>query len=456
MPADDSARALHVLGLACVASAYGGEGHRVSELSAVAARFRTDGSPVVCFLAEFVEGVGGYFGGAYGTAGRAFPAALAHADAADTAGSSELPGLLLLAGAAALFLGDDRTAEQLNHRLATRARQMGALPLVNEVLPRLAMNHIAMGRWSSASADLNEGIGLAHEIGQQQVLAHLLSVKALLAGLRGDAGECRDSAERARELAADRRLVHVDQTARWALLLLDLAGGRYDEAYLHARAMPHLPLGHWAGPERIEAAARAGRREEAEAWLADFGAWAEHFDIGWARSATLRCRALFADESTQELALLADALEQAKPSSRPFEQARTRLAYGEALRRNGRRVEARTHLHAALDRFDELGAAVWGERAREQLRASGQTARRRQTDDRPQLTQQELQIARFVAQGLSNREVAAHLFLSTRTIEFHLRKVFAKLGITSRTQLAHVDLDPGGHPFAPPMASVER
>jgi ATP/maltotriose-dependent transcriptional regulator MalT len=317
---------------------------------------------------------------------------------------------------------------------------MGALPLVNDVMPRLAMSHISMGRWSSASADLSEGIQLAKEIGQHQVLAHMLAVQALLAGLRGDSDACRGGAERARELAADRQLVHVEHTARWAQLVLELADGRHGEAYLHARQMSHLPIGHWAGPERIEAAARAGHRDDASAWLGDFGAWAAHSDAGWARAATLRCRALLADDPGEQLGLLDEALALAA-GARPFEQARTRLAYGEALRRTGQRVEARSHLRAALECFDDLGAAVWAERAREQLRASGQTARRRATDSGPRLTQQELQIARFVAQGLSNRDVAAQLFVSPRTIEFHLRKVFTKLGIASRTQLAHIDLD---------------
>jgi ATP/maltotriose-dependent transcriptional regulator MalT len=424
----------------------------VPEISGIASRFPADRSPLVSFLARFVEGTEGYFAGAYDVAADAFRSALRYADAADEAGSARLPGLLLLAGAAALFLGDDVAAEQLNHRLASRAREMGALPLVNEVMPRLAMSHIAMGRWSSASADLSEGIRLAQEIGQHQVLAHMLSVQAMLAGLRGDADSCRHGAEQARDLAAARQLVHVEHTARWAVLLLELAAGRADEAYLHARQMPLLPIGHWAGPERIEAAARAGHHEDASAWLDDFAAWAEHSDSAWARAATLRCRALLTEVPGEQLDLLGDALALAG-GSRPIEEARTRLAYGEALRRNGQRVESRIHLRAALDRFDDLGAAVWAERAREQLRASGQTARRRTTDSGPQLTQQELQIARFVAQGLSNRDVAAQLFLSPRTIEFHLRKVFAKLGIASRTQLAHIDLDTGGHKLEQPAGA---
>lgn len=443
LPEGEVSRALHMLGLACVASAYGGQADRVDQVAAAADRLRVDGSPPAHFLERFVAGARSYFAGDYAAAARSFRTALEGADAADAAGSAELPGLLLLAGAAALFLGDDATAEQLNQRLADRSREMGALPLVNEVLPRLAMNQIAMGRWSSASAELSEGIRLATQIGQHQVLAHMLSVSALIAALRGDDGECRGLAEQTRELARARQLVHVEQTARWALLLLELGEGRCDEAFLHARQIPHLPLGHWSGPERIEAAARSGHHREANAWLTDFGAWAEHSGTTWARSATMRCQALLTEDMAEKRQLLGQALALASTDARPFEQARNQLAFGEVLRRSGQRVEARTHLRAALDRFENLGAAVWVERAREQLRASGQTAHRRPTDSTRLLTQQELQIARFVARGLSNREVAAQLFLSPRTIDFHLRKVFAKLGVTSRTQLANVELDPG-------------
>jgi DNA-binding NarL/FixJ family response regulator len=131
----------------------------------------------------------------------------------------------------------------------------------------------------------------------------------------------------------------------------------------------------------------------------------------------------------------------AAPGRRPYERARTELAFGETLRRSRRRVEAREHLRTALQGFEQLGAEHWAERAREELRASGQTARRREPSTREDLTQQELQITRLVAQGLSNREVAAQLFLSPRTIDFHLRNVFRKLGVTSRMQLAQLDLE---------------
>ena len=126
---------------------------------------------------------------------------------------------------------------------------------------------------------------------------------------------------------------------------------------------------------------------------------------------------------------------------RPFERARTHLAYGEFLRRSRRRVDAREQLRSALHIFGDLGARPWERRAEQELRASGETARKRDDPVSVTLTAQERQVAGFVAEGLSNRDVAAKLFLSPRTIDFHLRNVFAKTGISSRSELARITLE---------------
>src|SRR5262249_4911804 len=138
--------------------------------------------------------------------------------------------------------------------------------------------------------------------------------------------------------------------------------------------------------------------------------------------------------------------------ARPFDLARIHLLYGEHLRRERRRTDARSELRAAIDAFDRLRAEPWAERARTELRASGAAARKRDPSTVSQLTPQQLQIARFVAEGLSNKEVAAQLFLSPRTIDAHLRNVFSKLGVTSRTQLARIALGPAQ--AAAPLATV--
>jgi DNA-binding NarL/FixJ family response regulator len=125
-------------------------------------------------------------------------------------------------------------------------------------------------------------------------------------------------------------------------------------------------------------------------------------------------------------------------AGRTVDRARTSLAYGEFLRRSRRRVDARGHLRAALEVFDEVGAEPWAERARQELRASGETARKRDVSTTEELTPQELQTARLVAQGLSNREVAERLFVSPRTVEYHLSNAYQKLGLRSRGELAQL------------------
>jgi DNA-binding CsgD family transcriptional regulator len=199
-----------------------------------------------------------------------------------------------------------------------------------------------------------------------------------------------------------------------------------------------------SGLDLIEAAVRAGEVATAHDWLDYYEAWAERAGAAWARAVALHGRALLADDEEESERLFEAALDMHAQAARPFERARAQLAFGEFLRRARRPRDARQHLRAALDGFAAVGAELWAERARVELRASGQTARRRVAATRDQLTEQELQIAHFVAQGLSNREVAAQLFLSPRTIAAHLRNIFRKLGITSRTELARLQLESVG------------
>jgi DNA-binding CsgD family transcriptional regulator len=153
-----------------------------------------------------------------------------------------------------------------------------------------------------------------------------------------------------------------------------------------------------------------------------------------------RCRALLAGPDEAD-AHYEESLRHHDEGRRPFERARTEFAYGEFLRRAGRRVAARAHLRRALTTFDDLGARPWSDRARQELRASGESIRRQGPSAPPKLTAQELQVAKLVTRGLSNREVAAQLFISPRTVDFHLRNVFTKLGVSSRGQLAHQELE---------------
>src|SRR6185312_5753262 len=165
--------------------------------------------------------------------------------------------------------------------------------------------------------------------------------------------------------------------------------------------------------------------------------WARGSENPVALALLARCEALVEDDQAephwQRAVELADSLA-------PVEQGRTMLLYGEWLRRQRRRVDARRHLRVALDLFGRVGVPAWEARARAERRASGETARKRDPSTRDQLTPQELQIARLVSTGKTNPEVAAQLFLSPRTIDYHLRKVYAKLEISSRAELAALDL----------------
>ncbi len=436
----DSERALYMLGIGSVAGAYGGDREAIIAMAESVDAIPTNDSPVARFLSEYVSGVSIYFTDDFARAGRKLRSAMELADEADAAGAAGFPGLLIIAGAAALFLGDERAARDFHSRLVARTRDSGALTLFTQTVPRLALSDICEGHLQSAAATLREGLVMATEIDQPQVIGHVLSELAMIAALRGNEEECRALVAQSRERAVAHQLLHVNNLAEWALLLLGLGRGHADDALVAARQIAELPIALWAGLDRIEAAVRAGDADTAADWLTRFEAWAEGGGVGWARAVLLHCRALVCEDDDEAGRLFAAALKAHDGTGRPFERARTELACGEFLRRARHRVQAREHLRAALDGFETLGAAPWAERARFELRASGQTARKRDPSTLDELTAQEVQIAHFVAQGLTNREVAAQLFLSPRTIDFHLRNVFRKLGIASRTELARLDL----------------
>src|SRR5262249_31104839 len=194
----------------------------------------------------------------------------------------------------------------------------------------------------------------------------------------------------------------------------------------------------------VEAAARSNRLDEIADRLARYESWVKRFPTPSRLALLARVRAIAAGSAAEPHFI--EALERASALT-PVRQGRTQPLYGERLRRGRRRVEARAHLRSAVDAFDQLGdVGPWEERARMELRASGETARKRNSSPLGELTPQELQIARLAADGLTNREIGAQLFLSPRTIDYHLRKVFTKLRIASRTDLARVRL--GGHASA--------
>jgi DNA-binding CsgD family transcriptional regulator len=228
-----------------------------------------------------------------------------------------------------------------------------------------------------------------------------------------------------------------------SLGFLELGYGRVETAIRHldqvARAMERQGVGEpaavqWA-PDLIEALVRAGRTEQAEHALGALERQALATGRTWALAAAARCRGLLAGEEGYEPELR-EALAWHEQTPTPFERARTELCLGERCRRTRRRAEARLWLHAALETFERLGAEPWAERARQELVASGEQAPRRAVPGAHELTPQELQVALVVARGATNREAAAALFLSPKTIETHLGRVYRKLQVRSRTELA--------------------
>ena len=361
------------------------------------------------------------------------------------AATTDEPQLVFWGSVAAILLGDDRAWGALATRAIGLARARGALGLLAESLSVRSLHLFLAQRFDGAAAAAAEGAELARELGAQNFTTLPTNVLAAVAAIRGQDEEAVRRAAETMERATVHGLARQAAMAAWALAHLDLARGRWAEALERLMAMSDVRPGHGdallaviALPDTIEAAVRAGQRERALALLPAFEAWAEGAGAAWARPRLAGYRAILAegDEATahfeEALALAEDA--------RPFDLARIRLLYGEHLRRERRRTAAREHLRAAIEAFERLGAVPWAERARAELRATGETARKRDPSTAAQLTPQERQVARFVAQGLSNKEVAAQLYLSPRTIDAHLRNAFAKLGVTSRTQLARLDL----------------
>jgi DNA-binding CsgD family transcriptional regulator len=441
----DGERALELLNLASVAAFYADDVAAAVTIAELARKVDVGDTPFARALVELLVGIGAHYEGDLGRAAASLRSAVSIEAELESDPLDARRVALLFGGRAAFYLGDDEAARRSAQLAAAQMRAEGALGLLTPILPRLVHAEMWAGRWPAASANAREGLRLAREIGQFDLVAYQLVLLALIAAHRGAEDECRSLAAEGYELASARGLAVVASLANWALALLELELGRSEEAFLRAREISTTPaVLFMTGLDLIEAAVRAGEVATAHDWLDYYEAWAERAGAAWARAVALHGRALLADDEEESERLFEAALDMHAQAARPFERARAQLAFGEFLRRARRPRDARQHLRAALDGFAAVGAELWAERTRVELRASGKTARRRVAATRDQLTEQELQIAHFVAQGLSNREVAAQLFLSPRTIAAHLRNIFRKLGITSRTELARLQLESVG------------
>ena len=379
---------------------------------------------------------------------------VARADAARTAAGRTgagrtAPGLdLMTVCGATLIIGRDDETVRLAEQLVAEARALGAVGALPTLLFFLAEGELFAGRRQEALAHATESLRIAEDIGQTQWAAQMHSFLAWTAAVTGD--EEAVAAAVGRSLAAG---VAGRPWSAWALALLDLGRGRAEEClsrleslvtgrqWFHVSAMRSVP-------DLVEAAVRLREPERATAPFARFRSWAERVDRPWAAALVLRCEALLGSEAEAEERYLA-ALKLHAEQPRPWEQARTELLYGEWLRRGRRRSEARAPLRSALRTFEQSEATPWAERARTELGASGSAAPEREAPGPlAQLTPQESQIVRLAAQGLSNRDIAAQLFLSSRTVGYHLYKAYPKLGVAARGELPGL-LATAGAPSAP-------
>jgi DNA-binding CsgD family transcriptional regulator len=431
----DPVRGLRMLALAGEAASLAFDPDAVQEAGRLAGQFAGDEDREAGFLRDLVVGFGHVFAGRPGRAVAPLDRAVGR-----VAGFDDTE-LLLLGWRAALYLGDDAAAQRLAATAAAHARDVGNVGLIAVAAgERLALTDVLAGRWDAAVATTAEACELASATGQDELVPLVSVWAALVPALRGEQEECRARGGRLLADAARRRMALVDDAARWVLALLELAVGTAGSAVERLSAVRHPLVATLAGLDRVEAAVQAGRADLASAWLGQLRRHAEHTGRPSALARAAHGRALLADGAEAEHAF-AEALDHHERANRPFERARTELAFGVALRRDRRRAAARPHLRAAFDRFEQLGADPWAQRAQDELRACGQTVRRREVGSAARLTPQELQVARFVADGLSNADVAARLFLSRRTVDFHLRNVFTKLGISSRTELVRFVVD---------------
>lgn len=341
------------------------------------------------------------------------------------------PRELVQACGIGLAAGQDREVGETAMSLVAESRALGSIGVLPTLLFFLAETELFHGRHRDALTTATEGLGIARDTGQGHWVSQMNGFLAYLAAVEGDDERCVRHVDEA--LASG---VAGTRWTLWARGMLDLGHGRVEAALsrLEPMAGGHHVAETRCVPDLVEAAVRLGAPDRAAGAFTRYREWARYTRQPWAEALVLRCRALLEDSEEHFTAAL-------KLEGRPFEQARTALLYGEWLRRMRRKADARTHLRTALETFERLEAAPWAGRARAELSATGSAAPAAPAPGvLARLTPQELQIVRLAAQGLSNRDIAAQLFLSPRTVGYHLYKAYPKLGVASRGELGTIAL----------------
>jgi DNA-binding NarL/FixJ family response regulator len=363
----------------------------------------------------------------------------------------------VLASTASVILWDFDSWEAILTRQADRARAAGAYAPLSIALHGQGLVVTWSGNLEAAAIPIAEAAAVTEVTGTRITPYGAV----LLAAFRGREAEATAVIETTIEHAKAGGDGLGIQFARWARAILYNGLGRYDDALAAARQAsddaPQLFLADWALPELIEAATRTGEAEIARRGLERLIEAANVSNSDWGLGIEAKSRALLSEDERAE-GLHKEAIERLSRTRLRPERARAHLVYGEWLRREGRRLAAREQLRTAYDMFAAIGMEAFAERTRRELLATGEKVRRRSSETRDQLTPQEEQIARLAREGLSNPEIGAQLFISPRTVEWHLRKVFSKLAIHSRRELANALPRSASHVsrLKPPRAPVQE
>ncbi|MFI5910249.1 AAA family ATPase [Dactylosporangium sp. NPDC051541] len=396
-----------------------------------------DASPGAELLFEYIAGM------AAGYAGEPARAAAPLARVIALAVTGDEPAALVRAAWAGIVSGRDEDAHRLAVRAARLAEGVGdraTEPLAAEVAATAAL---ALGDLDLAAATAAEGRRLAVATGQDAVADTCCGLLAVIAGMLGDGDGCRRWVRRCRARAG----ADIDGQARamcvWAAGLIDVAEGRHADAagrlwgvMRTAVGRGHLGVQVPAIPTLVEAVVRGGDHGPAGPVLAAYDLWAASTANPTWLALSARCHGLLAASDDEADRHFREALRLHLAGDSAFPGARTELLYGEELRRRRRPAAAREHLRNALAVFEQYDAGPWVRRAAAELRAAGDHVEPAATG--PDLTAQQARIARLVAGGATNREIAAALFVSPRTVDHHLRNIFVRLGVRSRTELARV------------------
>ncbi|NMO57532.1 AAA family ATPase [Actinoplanes sp. TBRC 11911] len=332
---------------------------------------------------------------------------------------------------------DDDGFRVLSGRYVQTARDAGALGELLRAITIQVIAHALAGELEAATALVDEAKIVMDTVAGDRP-ARPMYAEMVLASWQGREQEARRLIDASlSDVVANGEGTGVS-VAQWAAAALFNGLGRYEEAMAAARQasayLHELAASKWGLAELIESATRSGATDVADEALHRLSEMTGAVGTEWALGIEARSRALLAEGETAER-LYREAIERLGRTQQRAEYARARLLYGEWLRREGRRLDAREQLRAAYDLFTAMGAQAFGERARQELHATGETAQKRTIETRSRLTPQEAQIARLAARHLTNSEIGAQLFISARTVEWHMRKVFTKLGISSRREL---------------------